>query len=254
MNELPLADLAFAAMLLVARLGACGMLLPGTGEPSLPMPIRLGLVLALVPLLLPSLAPRMPAAPDDGGEALRLIATEVAVGIWIGLLARMIATALAMAGQLMAGFIGLSSMIAPDPAMGAQGTALSHFMGAAAAALALATGLYELPLRALAESYAILPPGTPLPGGAAAEAVAEGVAGSFALALRLAAPLLMLSLLAQVGTGLLARVAPQAQVFVVAAPAQTLAGLALFALLLPLMFGHWADAARAAWSLLPGLR
>jgi flagellar biosynthetic protein FliR len=252
-SELPLADLAFAALLVVARLGACGMLLPGTGEPGLPMPIRLGLVLALVPLLLPGLLPTLPAAPDDAAEALRLIAIEVAAGIWIGLLARMVATALAMAGQLVAGFVGLSSMIAPDPAMGAQGTALSHFMGVAAAALALASGLYAMPLRALAESYAVLPPGAALAGEAMAQAMAEAVAASFALALRLAAPLLMLSLVAQIGTGLLARVAPQAQVFVVAAPAQTLAGLGLLALLLPLILGHWAEAARAAWSVLPGL-
>ena len=54
-------------------------------------------------------------------------------------------------------------------------------------------------------------------------------------------------------TGYHARVAPQAQVFVIAAPAQTLAGLGLLALLLPAIFTHWLDAARAAWSLLPGL-
>ncbi|MGG5812592.1 flagellar biosynthetic protein FliR [Falsiroseomonas sp. CW058] len=253
MTELAPADLAFAAMLLVCRLGACGMLLPGTGEAAVPMPVRLGLVLALVPLLLPALAPAMPPAPDDAAGALRLVAGELAVGAWIGLLARLVATALAMAGQLAAGFIGLSSMIAPDPAMGAQGTALSQAMGLAAAAVVLASGLYALPLRALAESYAVLPAGAPFAAEAPAQALAEGVAACFALAVQLCAPLLVLSVLAQVATGLLSRVAPQAQVFVVAAPAQTIAGLALLALLLPAILSHWGEAARAAWSALPGL-
>jgi flagellar biosynthetic protein FliR len=252
-NEIPLADLAFAAMLLVCRLGACGMLLPGTGETSIPMPVRLGLVLALVPLLLPALAPGMPAAPDDPAGALKLVAGEIATGVWIGLLARLVMTAMSMAGQLAAGFVGLSSMIAPDPNMGAQGTALSQFMGVAVAAVALASGLYALPLRALAESYAVMPVGAPFLGEVQAQAMAEGVSASLVLAVQLSAPLLLLSLLGQVATGLLSRVAPQAQVFVVAAPAQTLAGLALLALLLPAMLAFWAEAARNAWSTLPGL-
>ncbi|WP_235962157.1 flagellar biosynthetic protein FliR [Falsiroseomonas selenitidurans] len=253
MDPPALADLAFAAMLLVARLGACGLLLPGLGEPEIPAPIRLALVLALVPLLLPGLLPALPAATDDLSATLLLFATEIAIGVWLGMLARLVSTALAMAGQLIGSFIGLSSMFAPDPYMGVHGTALSRLMGVAAAALALSTGLYALPLRALAESYAILPVGAALEGGHAASGIAEAGAASLALALRLAAPLLLLAVLAQAATGLLARVAPQAQVFVLAAPAQTLAGLALLALLLPALLAQWLEAARAAWSVLPGL-
>ena len=254
MNGAPeLAEIAFAAMLLVARLGACGLLLPGLGETEVPAPFRLALMLALVPLLLPGLMPSLPPAPDDIGAYALLIGGEIVIGLWIGMLARLVATALVMAGQLAGSFIGLSSMFAPDPAMGNQGTALSRLMGIAAAALALSSGLYALPLRALAESYVVLPAGAALSGDIAAPAMVEAGAASLALALRLAAPLLLLAVVAQAATGLLARVAPQAQVFVLAAPAQTLAGLALLALVLPAIFAHWADAARASWSLLPGL-
>jgi flagellar biosynthetic protein FliR len=248
------AQLAFAAMLLLARLGACGMLLPGLGEPALPARVRLGLVLALVPPLLPLLLPNLPAAPDDPAIALKLLATEVAVGIWIGTLARLSATALAMMGQLAAAFVGLSSLIAPDPSTGADGTALARFMGIAAVALVMVTGLYAVPLRALAESYAVLPAGAPLPAGMAAEAMTTAVTASFSLALRLVAPLLLLSVVLQLATGLLTRAAPQAQVFILAAPAQTLAGLLLLAVLLPAILGHWGEATATAWSHLPGLR
>lgn len=248
-----LAEIAFAAMLLVARLGACGLLLPGLGEMDVPAPFRLALVLALVPLLLPGLMPGLPRAPDDIGAYALLMGGEVAIGLWIGMLARLVALALVMAGQLAGSFIGLSSIFAPDPTMGAGSTALSRFMGLAAAALVLSTGLYALPLRALAESYAVLPAGAVLDGGFAARAMVETSAACLVLAMRLAAPLLLLAVVAQAATGLLARVAPQAQVFVLAAPAQVLAGLALFALLLPAIFAQWTDSARAAWSLLPGL-
>jgi flagellar biosynthetic protein FliR len=248
-----LAEIAFAALLLVARLGACGLLLPGLGEMEVPGPFRLALVLALVPLLLPGLMPSLPAAPDDIGAYALLIGTEVAIGIWIGMLARLVATAMVMTGQLAGSFIGLSSIFTPDPTMGAGSTAISRLMGIAAAALALSSGLYALPLRALAESYAVLPAGAALAGEFAAPAIVEAGANCLSLAMRLAAPLLLLSVVAQAATGLLARVAPQAQVFVLAAPAQVLAGLALMALLLPAIFAQWMDSARASWSVLPGL-
>lgn len=249
-----LAEIAFAAMLIIARIGACGMLLPGTGEAEIPAPIRVGLVLALVPLLLPGAMPTLPPAPDSAAGTVLLLAGEMAIGIWLGMLARLVSTALAMAGQMIGSFIGLSAIFAPDPTMGAQGTALSRMMSIAAAALALSSGLYALPLRALAESYTVLPAGALLGGDFAAAAMAEAGAANLALALRLAAPLLLLALLVQAATGLLSRVAPQAQVFILAAPAQTLVGLGLLALLLPALFAQWQESARAAWSLLPGLR
>jgi flagellar biosynthetic protein FliR len=248
-----LPNLAFHTVLLLSRLGACAMLLPGLGEADVPTPVRLGFALALVVLMLPALAPGLPSAPDTVTEALRLVGTEVLVGVWIGWLARLIMLATAIAGQAIGYLMGLSSMLAPDPALGAQNTAMARLIGFGAVVLVLASGLYALPLRAMVESYTLLPAGGPLPGGVVAETVVAAGAGSLELALRLVAPLLVFSVLMQVAIGLLARAAPQAQVFVLAAPAQTIGGLALLALLLPAMLAHWAEAARQAWSVLPGL-
>lgn len=249
--RLPL--LAFQAALLFCRVGACGLVLPGLGEADVPAPLRLGLSLALVPLLLPGLQPVLPPPPNSAAEAARLVALEVATGLWIGWLARLVVIALSMAGQAMSFLIGLASVLVQDPAMGGAGTPLSRFLGLAAAAVTLSSGLYVLPLRALAESYALLPPGAPLAAGPAAHAIAQAIGGSLDLALRLAAPFVLLSLLIQAVAGLLGRVAPQTQAFILAAPAQVAAGLALLALLLPALLAHWAQAAREAWQLLPGL-
>lgn len=245
--------LAFHAALLFCRLGACGMLLPGLGEVDVPATIRLALPLALVPLLLPVLEPALPPPPDGAAEAVRLVAVEVLTGLWLGFLARLVALALAMAGQAMGYLIGLASVLVPDPALGGTGSPLSRFLGLAAAALALSTGLYALPLRALAESYTVLPAGAPLPSGPAAEALGLAVAESLALALRLAAPFVLLSSVVYLIAGLIGRVAPQTQAFILAAPAQALIGILLLALLLPALLQDWAEAARIAWQHLPGL-
>jgi flagellar biosynthetic protein FliR len=248
-----LVELAFGAVLLVARVGACGMLLPGLGEADVPTPVRLGIVLCLVPLLLPGLAPELPRAPDSAVEALRLVAIEVAIGIWLGWLARLVTLALVMAGHLAGTFLGLSSLLVPDPTFGAQGSALGRAFGIGGAALALSTGLYAIPLAALAESYRVIPPGGAFAAGIAADTLVTAGSASLALALQLVAPLLLLSLLTQAAIGLLSRVAPQAQVFVLAAPAQTVGGIVLLAVLLPALLALWAEAAGAAWRALPGL-
>jgi flagellar biosynthetic protein FliR len=249
--ELPV--LAFQAVLLLARLGAAVMLLPGLGEQEVPAPIRLGLGLGLVVLLLPALAPGLPATPDNAGEAVRLIGIEAVIGLWLGGLARMVVLAMAMAGQAVALLLGLAQALVPDPELGGQGTATGRLFSLAAAVLVLTSGLYAIPLRALVESYALLPVGDPFPAGAGAEAMVVAAGDSLALALRLAAPFVLAAVVINVALGLLTRIAPQVQVYFIAVPGQVLAGLALLALILPALLGAFGEAAREAFLTLPGL-
>lgn len=245
--------LAFQAVLVFARVGAAAMVVPGLGEGDVPAPVRLALGLGLVPLLLPVLVPGLPVPPDDAPTAVRLVALEVLVGIWIGGLARLAAMALGLALQAASTLAGLSSVLAQDAALGAQAAALGRLGTLAAAVLVLSTGLYALPLRALAESYALLPPGAPWPSGPATEAVVAAGAGLLEVALRLAAPFVLASVAANLAMGLLARAAPQVQVMVVAAPGQILAALALLALAAPPLLAAFEAALRDAFSRLPGL-
>ncbi|WP_372618639.1 flagellar biosynthetic protein FliR [Falsiroseomonas sp.] len=246
--------LAFQAVLVFARLGAAVMLLPGLGEQEVPATIRLALGLALLALLLPVLAPGLPPAPEQGAEAVRLIVQEAVVGLWLGGLARILTLALAMAGQAIATLIGLQGLLVFDPELGAQGTALGRAFGLMSAVLVLGTGLYAIPLEAMAESYALIPAGAALPLGAAAEAMAAAGAASLDLALRLAAPFVIGAVVLNLALGLLARLAPQVQTFFVAIPGQLLAGVALLMVLAPPMLVAYAQAVRAGFESLPGAR
>ncbi len=252
LNALP--GLAFHAVLVFARLGAAVMVLPGLGEEEVPANIRIGLGLALVVVLLPAVAPGLPQAPDSATESVRLILLEVVVGLWLGGLARLIVMAMAVAGQIIALLLGLAQAMVPDPALGGLGTATGRLLSLAAVVVVLASGLYVIPLRALVESYALLPAGDPFPAGAGAEAFAAAAAESLALSLRLCAPFVVAAIIINVALGLLARIAPQVQVYFVAIPGQVLLGLALLAAVMPPLLGAFAEAARAAFLDLPGLR
>jgi flagellar biosynthetic protein FliR len=246
--------LAFQAVLAFARLGAAAMVLPGLGEQEVPASIRLGLGLGIVVVLLPAVAPVLPAAPDSAAEAVRLVLLEVLVGLWLGGLARILVLAMAVAGQAIALLLGLAQALVPDPALGGLGTATGRFLALAAVVVVLSGGLYAIPLRALAESYALLPPGDPFPAGAGAEAMAAAAGESLALSLRLAAPFVMAAIVVNVALGLLSRIAPQVQVYFVAVPGQVLLGLALLAAVMPPLLSAFAEAARAGFLALPGLR
>lgn len=247
-----LPGLAFHAVLLLCRLGAAVVLLPGLGEAEVPATLRLSVAIGLVLVLLPVLAPDLPAIPSDVPDLAFLILTEIGLGLWIGLLARILALALAQAGQVLALLVGLASPLQGDMVLGVGATALARMFSLATAALILATGLYELPLRALVESYAVLPAGQGMPFGAAAETVARKAADSLSLALQLAAPFVLATIFLNAGLGLVARLAPQAQVFVVAAPVQILGGFLLILLLLPAMLDFWQGGMAKGFLRLPG--
>ena len=245
---------AFQAVLVFARLGAAVMLLPGLGEQEVPARLRLSLGLAMLALLLPGLLPALPPAPAEGAEAVRLIAQEVVVGLWFGGLARLVALALSVAGQTISALIGLQGLLMADPELGGQATALARAFGLLTAVLVLASGLYAIVLRALAESYAVIPAGAALPTGAAAEPIAAAGAACLELALRLAAPFVIAALVLNLALGLLARLVPQVQTFFVAVPGQILAGLALLGFLAPALIATYAEALGEAFAGLPGAR
>jgi len=248
-----LPGLAFAFALVLARLGAAVMLLPGFAETGTPAMVRAGFTLALTLLLVPVIAPLVPPVPQAGVLAAAMVLAEVVTGLWIGWLARIVVLALAMAGQILSLLIGLSNVLQPDPELGAQATAVSRLLGLAAPALILVSGLYAAPLEALAGSYRLVPPGALLPVPDAAPGVLAAFTGAFALALRLAAPFVLGGIVWQVAVGLLSRLVPRVQIQSITAPAQILGGLFLLAALAGATLEVWHGAVLDRYADLPGV-
>jgi flagellar biosynthetic protein FliR len=244
---------AFAFVLVTARIGAALALLPGLGEAASPAMVRVGLCLAVTVLLLPGIAPLVPPVPEAGAQAAFMVAAEVITGLWIGWLARMLVLALPVAGQYIAYMLGIANVLQPDQELGGQATPIARLFAVAAPLAILATGLYALPLAALAGSYGLIPPGAMLPAADTAETAVRAAAAAFALAVRLASPFLLVAIVWNVATGLLARLVPRLQIYFVAMPGQILGGIALLAVLATALLTAWQDSVRAGFSALPGL-
>jgi flagellar biosynthesis protein FliR len=254
MTALP-ADLtqwAFGFMLVLARVGAAMTVLPALGEAAAPTLLRIGLALALTILLLPGLESVVPPVPEASLTAGGMVAADVVTGLWFGWLARMVALALPIAAEFIAFMLGLSSVLQPDTDLGPQTTALASLSNIAAPLILLVTGLYMLPLEALAGLYRLVPPGGLLPVASGTEAIVRAVTEVFSLAMRLASPFVVASIVWHVTIGLIARLLPRMQIYFVAMPGQILGGLLLLAGLSGTILAAWQDAVRAVFATLPG--
>ena len=229
-------------------------MLPGVGEADPPAMVRAGLAIALTALLLPGIAPLVPAVPVATAAAAAMVAAEVITGLWLGWLARMLVMALPIAGQILSYMLGVSNVLQQDAEMGAQTTALGRLFSLAVPVAMLGSGLYALPITALAGSYRLIAPGAVVPAGGGTEAALRAMADGFGLALRLASPLVIASLVWHVATALLARLAPRVQVYFLTLPGQILGGLVLLAMLAPAIMTAWQDAVWAGFDALPGQR
>lgn len=224
-------------LLVFARTGAMLMLLPPIGDTNVPARVRLILALAMTMALTPTVSASYPqTAPQTMVALIVLITQEVTVGILVGTLARIIMSAISIAGFLIASQAGLSYAEALDPTShGQQGAVVGNFLSMLAVVLIFAANLHHLAIGAVAGSYHLIPPGTSLPTADMAELAIRTVSGAFALGFQLAAPFLVFGFAVNAGFGVLARMMPQLQVFFVAMPVNIMVGFVVMTLLLGTM-------------------
>jgi len=229
-----LSGLVLVYLLVFARTGAMVMLLPAIGETSVPPPVRLVLSLAISLALAPTVQGAYPQAAPASTMALGLmIGQEVTAGILVGTMARIIMSALQVAGTLIATQTGLAYASTVDPtSQGEQSAIIANFFSLLAVVLIFATDLHHLAIAAVAGSYHLIPPGGTLPTADMAELTIRLVSGSFALGFQLAAPFLVFGFALSCGLGVLAKLMPQLQIYMVAMPANILIGFILMALIL----------------------
>jgi flagellar biosynthetic protein FliR len=209
------------------RLGATLAWAPVLGHRSIPVAHRAGLAALLALVLAPTQgAPARPGGLDALGWVVA-VAGEVFVGLAVGFVARLVVAAAEVAGELVGFEMGLSIGVVYDPSTGGQEGLVTRLLSTVALLLFLTVNGHHLLIRAVAVSFERLRPGAALEpamtggllslGGKLLEA---GVA--------LAAPVVGVLVVLNVALGLVGRVAPQSNVFLVGLPLSI--GLGLFAL------------------------
>lgn len=224
-----LSTAAFQFFLVFARIGAAVAYLPGFGEGYVNMRARLVFALLFTMVLFPMLRDMVPATPSHPAQLGILVLGEVVIGIFFGLICRVLMMAALSAGMIIALQIGIANAFTNDPTTAQQGAVTGNFLVAVAVVLIFITGLDHVTLQALVGTYGVFPVGEMPNLGDMANMMARIVGDSFTLALQMTAPFLVYGLIVQVGMGLLARLMPTLQVFFVIMPLQLLVGFGLMA-------------------------
>lgn len=200
--------------LISLRIGVALALMPapfGTTTPAT-MRMALGVLLALVvglPVVATDAAPIMGTDPVALGVG---ALGEVLVGSVIGLTARVTLAAAHVAGTFVGTSIGLGFASSIDPTMGEESLPTSTVLGGLATVVFLAMQGHHQVIAALSGSLEIAPPGAALHTVASSGLLRLGEA-TVAHGLRIAAPVVATMFIVNVGTALVARVAPRLNVF-----------------------------------------
>jgi len=230
--------LAATFMLVFARVGAMVMLLPGFGETSVPVRMRLGVALLLTMILLPLHRAAYHVDLSALSGLLVLMIHEIIVGVVLGAVARITLAALTVAGSVIAQQIGLGSVIGFDPSQQSQQQVIvGNFLSLLGLTLIFSTNSHYLLIAALNDSYKIFVPGQLLPSGDVAALATSAFATAFKIGIQLSAPFIVFGIIFNLGLGLLARLMPQMQVYFVATPLSIFAGFVILGFVLVSMMG-----------------
>ena len=231
--------LAAAFMLVFARIGTMVMLLPGLGELSVPVRVRLTVALVLTAVLLPLHRDAYALDLRTFGPMLTMLAEELFIGAVLGLTARLTIAALQIAGSVIAQQLGLGFVTAVDPTQGQQAAIVGNFLTVLGVTLVFAVDLHHLVIAGLNDSYSLFRPSeVPLIGDVAA-LTTRTIADAFRIGIQLSAPFLVFGLLFNLGLGVLSRLMPQMQVFFVGIPLSILAGFLILLLVVGAMMGSF---------------
>jgi flagellar biosynthetic protein FliR len=237
----------FRVLLVFSRITAAFMMLPGFGEPAVPVRMRILAGLAIAEAVTGAV-PGLPINVPGAWGTLLAVAGEVFSGALLGTLARTIVSGILVAGQVIGQSIGLGNIFATGMAID-QAATVGATLYAGLVAIMFASGGHHVILRALVESYSILPaagfPNVP----ASARAVMEAGARCFRAGGQLAFPFLLLTFVFNAALAVVNRALPSMPVFMIASPALVVIGLYLLAATVPGLL----EAGLSGWYDMPSL-
>lgn len=216
----------------LARILALLATAPVFNNVAMPARIRLmaGLVISFA--LMPALPP-MPAVPAGSWIGLAILAQQIVIGVLLGFTLRIAFAAVDIAGELIGLQMSLSFAVLYDPQNAGQTPVLAEFIGLFATLIFLSMNGHLLILSVLAESFQLLPvTATPMTTGGFASILAWSSV-LFAAGVLLALPLIAALLIANLAMGVLARVAPQLNIFAVGFPVTLMAGFTVLMFSVP---------------------
>lgn len=233
------------------RVLALLQVLPVLGQRPVPQRVRVGLAM-LVALAAQASVPATAPVALDTPLAFALVAQQLVIGIALGFSVRVVFAAVEFAGEVAGLQMGMNFAGFFDPLLASQSTAVSRFFSVLVAFLFVTMNGHLLVLDAVVQSLTAFPV-SPEPFAFVREARPhQWGAQVFALGLWIALPIIAVMLFINLTLGVIARVAPQANIFAIGFPITMGVGLVALMAMLPLLPGPFTAALRQMLGLFGG--
>lgn len=219
-------------MLAGMRLIAFLVVAPPFHVRSFPAPVKVAIALGLALVAGPRAVRGADGIPGDmlasgSMSFLGALMVEVVAGLALGFVVRMVFAAIQAAGALIDIFGGFQLAQGFDPMSQTQGSVFAKFYDFSALALLFASNGHQLVLGGVVRSFDAIPLGDGLKTETLGHLFTEGLDDLTVSALQIAGPLVVVLFLADVGLGLLTRVAPALNAFALGFPLKILMTLSL---------------------------
>jgi len=199
-----------------------------------PTTLKAAIALAMTVSLWPLLAGGSPPAIEGLWGLGILIGVELVFGLFMGTVAMLLFVGVEYAGQMIGQTIGLAIVNMLDPVFDAQISIISRVYGLLALAVFFASNAHHILIGVILDSFSVVPV------GAASFAAIDGTRlvdlgyEIFLTGIRIAAPIIGVMLVTEIGMGFVVRTVPQMNIFIVGFPLKIGMGFFLIGFTMPL--------------------
>ena len=228
-------ELILSLMLTLMRISIVLFLMPIFNTNALPMQVKASVSLVLTLALWPHIAfagTNMPPHPLSLGL---MLLGEIILGLVMGMAVQFLFVGIQSGGELLGFQMGFTMVNVADPLSGIQNGAAAYFLWMVSLLTFLTLDGHLLMLKALADSFRLVPAGGLLLGEILVRQVFDLSTQLFVIALKVAAPVMVALFLTEIALGLMNRAAPQMQVMLIGFPLKIAAGFFFLGLLLVIL-------------------
>ena len=217
-------------LFVLLRVGALIMFFPIVGSPQVPGRIKVGLILFVSIAVFPVVRATPMHDPKSLFELVVNLFSEITIGLAVAYSARLMFTAVQIAGTVVDFQMGFGVVNVIDPQTETQVSVTAQFQNILAILFFLALDAHHIIIGAIVESFFLINPFQINFSTFTPEIILLLFKATFVTAVKIAAPIMAILFFISVGLGLVARTVPQMNVFIVGFPLQIGVGLLMVGL------------------------
>jgi flagellar biosynthetic protein FliR len=211
--------------MILCRVGTMFLFVMPFSDPNIKPAVKIPIILMICTVVgwqvSESILPVIKSIGSNDAVLFLTIILEIALGICLGSIIKMLTTAVHVAGVTMATQMGLSNAALFDNAHQTQNTVIGNMLSLVTILLIIESGIHIYVINAVSKSYDIIPIGHLSQNyNNFVQIILHSVSKMWSAGIQMAIPFMLINIVIMVGAGVLAKLMPQFQVFFIMMPAQ----------------------------------